>query len=73
MTNKRYVVDVRGKSKTFTISFYADDAEVENMRCDGLDVCELVHSMPAWVAYAGLAPMWCFFEDVWNFRWPFGR
>lgn len=71
MIRRRCILDVRGRSHTWGIEFFANDDQIKRMRDDGLDVCTLENSMPEWVFDIGLARAWCFVEDVWNFRNPF--
>lgn len=70
---KRYSVTVRGKLKTWSFTIDARPEHVADWRADGLEVDELVNSIPEWVVDTGLTRAWVFFEDVFNFRWPFAR
>lgn len=71
MVKKLMSIEVRGKASQWGVNFHADASQVDAMRADGLDVMEVMNVIPGWVMEAGLARVWMFFEDVWNFRWPF--
>lgn len=66
---KRYALTVRGSRKTWSFTLNADLAHVEDWRADGLEVDELVYSIPAWVVDLGGTWLWCRCSDVFNFRW----
>jgi hypothetical protein len=66
---RRYSLTVRGKRKIWAFTIDAEPAHVEDWRADGLQVDELLNSIPAWWVNMGLpVGLWCFLEDVWNLK-----
>lgn len=65
---KLVCVKIRGKVKNWWIEWYATDAQIAGMRLDGIEVDEVVNSVPAWVASFGMTRVWCFFQDLINFN-----
>lgn len=72
MADKLLVLSVRGKARRWEFVFRGDPAHIPEWRSDGLVVCEVVNVVPEWIANLGLTRLWCFLQDVLNFRWPFG-
>lgn len=68
---KKYLIEVRGRRATWSIDFCASKAQIEDLRADGVEVYEVINTVPLWVADLGLTKVWCFLEDVFNFRNPF--
>lgn len=64
-------IDIRGKSSEWGVSWFASQDQIDAMREDGIEVMVIENSMPAWVADAGLAGLWCFCQDIWNLKNPF--
>lgn len=73
MTKKLVSIEVRGRQHEWAVTWVANEDQITAMRADGFDVLEIRFSMPAWVMEQGLAPVWCFFQDLWNFRNPWGQ
>lgn len=69
MSQRLLSITVRGRERTYSFTFTGDPAHLEEWRADGLDVCEVVNIIPAWVADAGLAQPWCAVQDFLNFKW----
>ncbi len=65
----RYLLNVRGRSAewAFVVNGDADAAKV--WAADGLDVFEVAHSIPAWVADIGLSRPWCAAQSFWRLLW----
>lgn len=70
---KRYAIQVRGREHSWSFHVSAKPEHVEDWRADGLEVDEILHSIPEWVVNLGLLRPWCFFEDLFYFRNPFAR
>ena len=66
-------ITVRGKRHTWAFEFYGDPQFIEDWRADGLDVCEVVNTVPEWAARLRLVRPWCFFQDLFNFKNPFNQ
>ena len=66
-------IDVRGKRSTWDVTWDAPQSQIDAMREDGIEVGIVENAIPQWVADLGYAPMriWCFFQDIWNFKNPF--
>lgn len=68
---KRMNIDVRGKCHEWSVKCDMSQAQIDAMRDDGIELFEVVNSIPMWVVELGLVRPWCFFQDVFNFRNPF--
>lgn len=62
---------VRGRTKDWSFNFMGERKHLKDWREDGLDVVELENTIPEWVAELGLTKVWCFFQDIYNFKNPF--
>lgn len=62
---------IRGKQSEWGITTPLSMSSIEAMRADGIEVGILENSIPFWVNESGLTRPWCFFQDIWNFK--FGR
>jgi len=65
-----YETEVRGKQHRWGVTV-PTKRQADAMRDDGIEVVEVHNSMPVWVVDFGLARIWCFFQDIWN--WPSRR
>lgn len=63
-------ITVRGKDKTWGFEFYGYPRYLDEWRADGLDIVEVVNTVPMWVVDLGLTRARCFAQDVFNFRNP---
>jgi len=61
-------VEVRGANKTWSFSFYGDPKYINEWRDDGLEVNEIVNTIPMWAIDFGLVKPWIFFQDIFNFK-----
>lgn len=64
-------ITVKGKSRTWCFEFIGDEQYLKEWRDDGLDISRTMNEVPVWVVDMGLTRVWCFVQDVWNFRNPF--
>lgn len=60
-------IHVRGKTKQWCFNFKGDPKHLEEWRADGLEVYEVVNSIPDWAVDLGLTHIWCKVQDLW--RW----
>lgn len=60
-------IAVRGKGHEWNFIFKADPKYLEEWRADGLEVYEVMNTVPEWAADIGLAHLWCRVQDAW--RW----
>lgn len=70
MAKKLLSVRVPGINGTWDIPFYDDPKHIPAWRADGLDVIEVANIVPAWIADLGLTRVWCFAQDLFNFKNP---
>lgn len=69
---KLYMLYIRGKRKEWGFEILANPKHVEDWRADGLRVDEIVNTIPEWWVDAGFSvSLWCFFQDLLNFKNPF--
>jgi hypothetical protein len=68
MGKKLMSVEVKGKHSRWGFEFYGDPAYLEEWRADGLEVYEIVNTIPVWVVRWGLTLPWCFMQDLFNFK-----
>lgn len=65
-------IEVRGTRRRWSVNAHASTKEIEAMRADGIDVCEIVNVIPAWVVDARLTRPFIALQELWNFKNPFG-
>jgi hypothetical protein len=64
----RATVTVRGSTSKWVFGpFPARRTDIEEWRADGLEVDELINSIPEWLP-SGLTSAWCRLEDLWRLR-----
>jgi hypothetical protein len=71
LMKKRYSLQVRGHQHEWCFDVDAKPEHVEDWRADGLEVWELVNTVPVWLP-ASLVRPWCIVQDIFHFRNPFG-
>jgi len=69
---KRYSLTVRGRHHTWSFTIDAPPEHVADWRADGLEVDELLNTVPEWAVRAGLLRVWVFVQDCFYWRKPFG-
>lgn len=67
----KVVTELRGKKSEWGAVFDASPEMIADLKEAGHEIGFLENSMPAWVCDIGLARVWCFFQDIWNFKNPF--
>lgn len=73
MSDKLMFVEVRGKEKTWCFSFYGDPKYLPEWRDDGLEVRLVEYSVPMSLPRFVPVQLWCFLQDVFNFRNPWRK
>jgi len=73
VSNKQLMITVRGERSTWSFQFMGDPRHIEEWRADGLEVHEVCNVIPEWVASFGLSRGWCFAQDIFNFKNPWGN
>lgn len=71
MAKKLMSVDVRGKDHSWSFNFYGDPKYLDEWLADGLDIKTIENIIPEWIVDMGLTRLWCFFQDLFNFKNPF--
>lgn len=71
MGKKLFSVTVRGNRHTWSFHFYGDSSNLQTWRDDGLEIDEIINTIPEWAVDLGLLRPWCFFQDLFHFRNPF--
>ena len=59
-----YITTVRGEHHEWRVT--VAEESVADMRADGIEVLEIVNTIPAWVVDAGFASVWVFAQDLWD-------
>lgn len=70
---KRMSVVVRGKLGEYVFPFSGDPRHLEAWRADGLEVYVIENTVPEWVQILGMVRPWCFLQDLFNFKNPWGK
>jgi hypothetical protein len=60
-------ITVRGKQKTWSFNFTGDPQHLADWEADGLEVYEVLNSIPLWAQQIGLTHAWAAAQDAW--RW----
>jgi hypothetical protein len=61
-------VEVKGQDHSWSFMFYGNPAHLKDWREDQLEVNEIINIIPEWVVDLGLTKVWCFFQDLFNFK-----
>lgn len=61
---KRYSLKLRGKRGTWIFPIVAKPEHVKDWRADGLEVDEVVNTIPDWVVGLGLTRVWVWMQDA---------
>lgn len=63
--------------KTPTASFFfevlEDPAHLDHWRAHGVEIDEIVNTIPVWLPNWIPARWWCAAQDAFNFKWPWGK
>lgn len=70
---KPYTITIKGKEHAWSIDIQADPSHVNDWREDGLEIHEVLYSIPEWVVNIGFAKVWVFISDIFNFKNPFKK
>ena len=68
MANRKIAITVRGHRHRWAFIFLGDPADIPAWEADGLEVAEVVNTIPAWVP-AQYVRLWCRMQDIFNFKW----
>jgi hypothetical protein len=67
---RQLCITVRGKQHRWNFHFEGDEKHLQEWRDDGLEVYVVYNSIPLWLPSWAMK-LWCFVQDVFNFRNPF--
>lgn len=60
-------INVRGKDGTeYGFPTWGDPKYLDEWRAAGLDIHEVLNTIPEWAADLGLARIWCRVQDAWQ-------
>ena len=71
MGEKLLEISIQGKSKKWAFITKGDPKYIEEWRNDGLEINVIENMIPEFVVDMGLTRIYCFFQDVINFKNPF--
>lgn len=66
--SRLYTVILPAPAGSIACRTYLTDEAYANYEASGYEVWPVLNSGPDWVLSAALLPVWCFFQDVFNFR-----
>jgi hypothetical protein len=61
---KLYAITIRGNEKIWGIPVILDEKYLKDWEEDGIDICEIVHTIPEFVQWIGLTRIWCWLQDI---------
>ncbi len=65
---RTYIIEHHGRTRIWALIVYRTEEAAADMRADGIELHEVTNTVPFWVAELGLARLWCFAQDIWD--WP---
>ncbi len=73
---RQVVLDIKGNWHTWSVEAYMSDAQIADMRTDGVDVGIVQNVVPERVHRLGLTRSWLALQNIYNLRfldrlWPF--
>ena len=68
MAKKLMSLEVRGKDNYWSFNFYGNPKHLDHWRDDGLEINEIMNTIPEWVVDIGLIRPWMFFQDLFGFK-----
>jgi len=63
-----YSIMVIGKAHKWSFLIEEDPQYLQEWLDDGLDISLVVNIIPEWVVNLGLTKVWCFLQDIFQFR-----
>lgn len=72
MSRKLLSIEVAGCQKRWSFQFYGDPRHLEDWLADGLDVAQVVNTIPGWLPSWVPVRWWCAAQDLFNFKRPGG-
>lgn len=68
---KLHSLVVKGKHETWSFGVFVDPKYLDQWREDGLEIDEIINTVPEYIVDLGLMRFWFFLQDLWNFKWLF--
>ena len=70
MAVRKLQITVRGREKRWGFMFDGDTRHLADWRADGLEIDEIINTIPEWVVDIGMLKPWCFMQDIlFGFWW----
>lgn len=63
-----FAITVNGKNHKWQFHFDGDENDWQDWLDDGLDVMMVKNIIPEWIVFMGLTKIWCFLQDIFQFR-----
>lgn len=75
MSKKLLMLEIKGHQHSWLFEFAGDPRHIDEWRADGLQIYEVVNTIPERVANLGhkATVAWCFFQDIFNLKNPFSK
>lgn len=70
MAKKLYGLRIQGDRHFWSFDVMVDPQYVQEWRDDGIEIDEIVNTIPAWITDLGLVRAWCFLQDLFHFKNP---
>lgn len=67
---KQMLLEVRGKEHRWGFIVNCEESDLQEWIDDGLDIFVIGNTIPEWVSSLGLTHIWCFFQNIFNFKKP---
>ena len=70
MPVRKLEIIVRGREKKWGFMFEGNIKFLNDWRADGLEIDEIINTIPEWVVDIGMLKPWCFMQDIlFGFWW----
>ena len=70
MAVRKLQITVRGREKQWGFMFDGDTRHLADWRADGLEIDEIINTIPEWVVDIRMLKPWCFMQDIlFGFWW----
>ena len=59
-------ITVKGRNSSWSFQFLGDPKHLAQWRADGLEVAEVLNTVPQWAVQLGLLKPWVRIQDIWQ-------